>query len=182
MIRIAVALALAVPLTAAAEAPDGSSASALCLSDGQTLSGVQIAQDDAHRTVRIGDNDVQIPNEALSTDCSALRVSETSDPFKLKTITLVDGQRLYGTPIYRPGMMTLALLDEQRIHVPEAAVSHVDRLDRGPEALDPVHQQRTRTKAKKALGIAADVGLGLLGAAVVGGTTYGIVVLTRPDE
>lgn len=186
MTRIALSLALVLPLAAGAqEAPPEAPADAsggLCLSDGQVLSGVRIAQDGAHRTVRVGDVDVRVPQDSVATDCSELRVAPTSDPFALRTVTLVDGQRLYGTPLYTPGQMTLALLDEQRIHLPESAVSQVERLDRGPAALEPIHKAKARTQTKRALGIATDVGLGLLGAAAVAGTTWGVVAASRPDE
>jgi len=178
MLRFALVISLFVPcLASAQEAPSGN----LCLSDGQTLSGVRIAQDGAHRTVRIGDDDVRVPDDAVAADCPAMHVAPTADPFALRTVKLVDGQTLYGTPMYSPGQMTLALLDENVIHLPDATVAGVERLERGPEALEPVHQQRSRTQMKKALGIAETVGLGMLGAAAVAGTTWGIVEASSPN-
>ena len=57
MFRSALFFALVFPLSAYAQ--DEASGS-ICLSDGQTLSGVRIAQDTAHRTVRVGDADVRV--------------------------------------------------------------------------------------------------------------------------
>lgn len=147
---------------------------AVCLSDGQTLSGERVDVHDAHRTVRIGADEIRVPTASLGTNCSELRISERIVPSDLRTVTLTDGQTLHGVVLETPGTLTLELLDEQRIHLPMTAVSKQGSLVVDDPALEALKRERNQGRTRKTLGIVGAVALGVVGAAATGAAVYGV--------
>lgn len=163
----------------AAPAPQKAAAGGLCLSDGQTLNGVQMGERDAHHTVRIGDANVRVPDVSVAKDCSQLHFARQLQPEKLRTITLSDGQKLFGTPMPSAGDFTLSLLDAHKIFLPQDAVTSVGPLDRDAPGLQAIRKQENQGRWRKRLGTAGTVGLSMLGAAVIAGGTVGVVELVH---
>lgn len=154
----------------------------VCLADGQVLESVRVVRHPDFRTVRVGEVEVRVPEASLGEDCTQLRVGPYVDPLELRTLVLIDGQHLHGTPRTAVGTVTLALLDGHFVHVPDAALESVQLLDRDVSALAPLRQEAKRRKTRNVLGISASVGLGVLGAALIGGVTYGAVAAGRSPE
>lgn len=152
----------------------------LCLSDGQTVKGVQ-AERTEHRTVRVGEEELRVPDGALGVTCEAIAPTAKLDPEALRSVVLVDGQVLHGTPVATRSTLALDLLDGHRIYVPSSAVSEVQPLRRG-EGLEALHRAQSRARMRRAWSLAANIGLGVVGAAAIGGSVYGLSQIPGAEE
>lgn len=173
--RWMIPMLLVLPAAALGTEPEAAPArvdGALCLSDGQSLEGEQVDTKDGFRTVRIDEAHVRVPQDSLGESCTELRPASDREAASVKTVILSDGQRLYGTPRPAAAATQIELLDYQRVYVPEHLVVDVKRLQSDDPQMDPLRRARNSHTRRQVLGVAANIGLGLVGAALVGGAVY----------
>lgn len=157
----------------------------LCLSDGQPLEGVLLDVRGAHRTVRIDQHEVRIPDHALGSTCRMPAQSTWTEGVRL--VILEDGQTLVGTPLTGSSGVSLVLLDGQKLLLPRGLVRHtrraVTRTEEVPAETTPARPEPQRAPARSASAPVATLpvgvlsgpfGLGIIIIALLGGILFGL--------
>lgn len=157
----------------------------LCLSDGQPLEAVVLDVRSAHRTVRIDQYELRIPETAIGSTCRVPAQSSWTEGVRM--VLLQDGQTLIGTPLTRADGVSLVLLDGQKLVLPRDLVRRMRRAvlrtdPEPPERVLAAPEPRTAPSRPVAPSIAAfpvglltgPFGLGVVALALVAGILFGL--------
>lgn len=174
-----VAAMFGVLLAVDAGAADGT----MCLSDGQVIGG-QLELHPRHLAIGIDGLELRVPLATVPEDCPEFVFrGPYSHPLTLRTLTLSDGQRLHGSPLYVGLDVQLRLLDGSMVYLPQPMVEDVDRLSAGRlEAQDAwrdaLRADRKGKRARAAVGLVSvatlvAVPVALYGSETLFGLRYG---------